>query len=203
MANQQEDVRYGESEALVYGSKRLLAQMNDGRARRSVLWQRVYRAGRNLPPVSSRKCGSRLSLARVSDTFVCHAKGRGKKNASMREKEREGGTTFRGVEFQIRKSSINQEHSREGYGKYALLILHKFHQSCEPTHRRQWLSRRISPWPSYIFAHKVRFREIHERPMIGGCNDRYGECWWADIAIITNDFWKCSLRCSFRCGSDA
>ncbi|KAL0126012.1 hypothetical protein PUN28_004829 [Cardiocondyla obscurior] len=23
---------------------------------------------------------------------------------------------------------------------YALLLLHKFHQSCEPTHRRRWLS---------------------------------------------------------------
>lgn len=130
-----------------------------------------------------------------------------KKNVENAEKEREGGESiFRGVEFQIRTPSINQEHSVSPEGLRQVCPVAPTQISSimrANTPEAVVIPSSLPALPSYIFAHKIRFREIHERPMIGGCNDRYGECWWADIAILTNDSWKRSLRCSFRCGSDA
>lgn len=126
-------------------------------------------------------------VVRVSDTFVCHAKGREKKNASMREKEREGGSTFRGVEFQIRTPSINQEHSRRVTASMPCCSYTNF-----INHANQHTGGNGYPvgsaWPSYIFAHKVRFREIHERLMIGGCND------WRVLVGGYRDIYKWLLK---------
>lgn len=163
--NQVSRTRIGESEELVYGPGRLLVRMNDGRT--SVLWRRVYRAGRNHPPVSSRDTWKLPDAdVCVPGTFACHAEKKtssaeGEKGRQIERGEgRDRRSTFRGAEFQIRTPSINQERSVSGgYGKYALLLLHKFHQSCEPTHRRRWLSCRISL--PYIFAHEIRSRETH------------------------------------------
>jgi len=116
-----------------------------------------------------------------------------KERESEREREREeecGRSTFCRAEFQIRTPSINQERSvTGGYGKYALLLLHKFHQSCEPTYRRRWLSCRISLPVLYFHVwNKVSRNTSSDRWLadvtIGATSG------WADIAMLINDFRK-------------
>lgn len=137
----------------------------------SVLWRRVYRAGRNLPPVSSRERGN-AEVARRGRVRVRHVRvPRRKKHRAQRRREREterergrgrvGSQLSAGWNFKFEHPlSIKSVPFPEGTVSMPCCSYTNFiNHASQHTGGGGYPAG--SPSPSYIFAHEIRSRETY------------------------------------------